>query len=272
MHTTECGSIRRVSRIIESTGSPELVDDRLSLEGHRRFGAHEMPSLLAEVDEIMAAAGCSPVHRVAVGGAPMLTRVPGRQTGDIDIVSEGLNDAVRDASRTVASRHNLTPAWINDGVKGWAVSVTVEPERIFTGKCLILDSAGPRYLLAMKLLSGRETDEEDCIALIRETGIYDEEELLDLMETAAGVRGLRARDEYWAKEMLGRARKGRWMRSLRGRFSSLVRRLPRGRTTDQPEQGQTALRKCGVTNKSKAGRCSHPHPGKGRRCPAGHQH
>ena len=146
----------------------------------------------------------------------MLTRVPGRQTGDIDIVSEGLNDAVRDASRTVASRHNLTPAWINDGVKGWAVSVTVEPERIFTGKCLILDSAGPRYLLAMKLLSGREADEEDCIHLIRETGIYDEEELLDLIETAADVRGLRPRDEYWAKEMLVRARKGRRMRSLRG--------------------------------------------------------
>ena len=224
MHTTECGSIRRVSRIIESTGSPELVDDRLSLEGHRRFGAHEMPSLLAEVDEIMAAAGCSPVHLVAVGGAPMLTRVPGRQTGDIDIVSEGLNDAVRDASRTVASRHNLTPAWINDGVKGWAVSVTVEPERIFTGKCLILDSAGPRYLLAMKLLSGREADEEDCIHLIRETGIYDEEELLDLIETAAGVRGLRPRDEYWAKEMLVRARKGRRMRSLRGWLFSRFRK------------------------------------------------
>ena len=73
----------------------------------------------------------------------MLTRVPGRQTGDIDIVSEGLNDAVRDASRTVAARHNLTPAWINDGVKGFAVPIEVEPERIFTGKCLIVDSAGP---------------------------------------------------------------------------------------------------------------------------------
>ena len=150
----------------------------------------------------------------------MLTRVPGRQTGDIDIVSEGLNDAVRDASRTVAARHNLTPAWINDGVKGFAVPIEVEPERTFTGKCLIVDSAGPRYLLATKLLSGREADEEDCIHLIRETGIYDEDELLDLIETAAGVRGLRPRDEYWAKEMLVRARKGRRMRSLRGSLFS----------------------------------------------------
>ena len=81
MRTTECGSTPPASKITESTGSPELSDDGLSLEGYGRFGAHEMPSLLAEVNEIMVAAGCSPVHLVAVGGAPMLTRVPGRQTG-----------------------------------------------------------------------------------------------------------------------------------------------------------------------------------------------
>ena len=202
----------------------------------------------------------------------MLTRVPGRLTGDIDVISEGMNNDLREACKVVASKHNLAPDWINDGVKGFTVSVDLQPERVFTGKCLILDSAGPRYLLAMKLLSGRRADEEDCIVLIRETGIYDERELLDLMETAAGVRSLRPRDEYWAKEILVRARKGRRMRSLRGWFSSRVRRLLRRRTTDQPEQGQTALRKCGAANKSKAGRCSHPHPGRGRRCPAGHQH
>ena len=215
----------------------------------------------------MAAAGCSPVHLVAVGGAPMLTRVPGRQTGDIDIVSEGLNDAVRDASRTVAARHNLTPAWINDGVKGFAVPIEVEPERIFTGKCLIVDSAGPRYLLATKLLSGREADEEDCIHLIRETGIYDEDELLDLIETAAGVRGLRPRDEYWAKEILVRARKGRRMRNLRGWFSSSLsslRSLGRTPAPKQPEQHGATQGVCGKRNSSKGGRCTHPRPA--RRC------
>lgn len=96
------------------------------------------------------------------------------------------------------------------------MSVEVEPERIFTGKCLIVDSVGPKYLLVMKLLSGREADEEDCVHLIRETCIYDEGELLDLMQAAAGVRSLRPRDEYWAKEMLARARKGHLRRRLRG--------------------------------------------------------
>ena len=55
--TTECGSTRRASKTTESTGSAELVDDRLSLDGHRRFGAHELAALLARVDEIMEAAG-----------------------------------------------------------------------------------------------------------------------------------------------------------------------------------------------------------------------
>ena len=269
---TESGSTPPASRITESTGSPELVDERLSLGGYGRFGSNELPSLLSEVDEIMAAAGCAPVHLVTVGGASMLTRIPGRQTGDIDIISEGMNNDLREACKEVASRHNLAPDWMNDGVKGFTVSVDLQPERIFTGKCLTLDSAGPRYLLAMKLLSGRKADEQDCIHLIRETGIYDEEELLDLMETASGVRGLRPRDEYWAKEMLAVARKGRRIRSLRNSFLALVRRLTRSRTADKPESGQAALRKCGAPNKSKAGHCSHPHPGKGGRCPAGHQH
>ena len=272
VRTIGCGSTPRASKITESTGLPELVDGRLSLEGYGRFGANEMPALLSEVDEIMAAASCAPVHLVTVGGAPMLTRVPGRLTGDIDVVSEGMNNALREACEVVAARHHLAPDWINDGVKGFAVSLDVQPERVFTGECLILDSAGPRYLLAMKLQSGRRADEEDCIVLIRETGIYDEEELLDLMEVAAGVRSLRPRDEYWAKEMLVRARRGRRMRLLRGWFSSIVRRPPRGRPVDQPEQGQTVLGKCGARNKSKTGRCSHPHPGRGGRCAAGHKH
>ena len=45
------------------------LNDSRSLEGYRRFGPHEMVSLLARVDEIMQAAGCSPVHQVAVQGA-----------------------------------------------------------------------------------------------------------------------------------------------------------------------------------------------------------
>ena len=158
-----CGSTPRVSKITESTGLPKLVDESLPLGGYGRFGANEMPALLSEVDEIMAAANCAPVHLVTVGGAPMLTRVPGRLTGDIDVVSEGMNNALREACEVVAARHHLAPDWINDGVKGFAVSLDVQPERVFTGECLILDSAGPRYLLAMKLQSGRRATKKTAL-------------------------------------------------------------------------------------------------------------
>ena len=153
--TIACGSTRRASRTTESTAPPtQLSDDDLSLGGYgyRQFGVREMPELLARIDEIMQVNDCQPAHLVAVGGVSMLIRVPGRQTGDLDIVSEGLNHDVRNAGRIVASENNLAPDWINDGAKGFAVSVDVEPERIFTGKRIVVDSAGPKYLLAMKLL------------------------------------------------------------------------------------------------------------------------
>ena len=233
--TTGCGSTLRASKTTESTGSPELDDVSRSLGPSRRFGAYEMRSLLSEVDEHMVSAGSAPVRLVAVGGAAMLARVPGRSTGDIDIVSEGMNDDVRRACKAVAEKHNMAPDWINDGVKGFAVSVELQPERIFTGQRLTLDSAGSLYLLATKLLSGRKSDEDDCIQLIRETGLFEDAELLDLMESAAGVRGLRPRDEYWAKEVLAHARKGRRLRSLRRWAPSLVRQRAPGQEKKHPK-------------------------------------
>lgn len=183
----------------------------------------------------------------------MLTRIRGRLTGDMDIISEGMHNDLRQACETVALKHNLAPDWINDGAKGFTVSVDLEPERIFTGQRLILDSAGPRYLLAMKLLSGRRADEEDCIHLIREVGAYGIEQLLDFMEVAAGVRGLTPRHEHWAQEMLAKARRGRRLRGLRRSFVSLARRPARNRTVHGqkssqalPSGPQATPRQCGA--------------------------
>jgi len=41
-------------------------------------------------------------------------------------------DDVQRACKVVAEKHNLSPDWINDGVKGFAVSVELQPERNFT--------------------------------------------------------------------------------------------------------------------------------------------
>ena len=120
----------------------------------------------------------------------MLTRRRGRLTGDIDIISEGITDDLREACKAVAFKHNLAPDWINGGVKGFAVSVELRPERIFTGKCLILDSAGPLCQLAMKPLSGRKSDEERSTAQSANGGMMTLCEHISDIESVASLTGL----------------------------------------------------------------------------------
>ena len=175
------------------------------MSGYRRFDAREMLEYLAEVDEELVSAGADPVHLIAVGGAAMVSRHASRITGDVDIVSEGMSDAVRRACEQVALRRGLAPDWMNDGAKGMAVALEVEPERLFTGKRLVVESAGPRYLLAMKLIAGREVDVEDCVQLIRELGLRTSEELLDLVEAALAPRTPSPRVAYWAERVLEQA-------------------------------------------------------------------
>ena len=76
---------------------------------YRQFDAAEMLQFLAEVDEELQALHAPPVRLVITGGASMVLRRGSRVTGDVDVVSEGMNDVVRLAARTVAERHNLAP-------------------------------------------------------------------------------------------------------------------------------------------------------------------
>ena len=128
----------------------------------------------------------------------------------------GLPNTVRGVYPTfVAARHGLAPDWINDGAKGMAVVVALVPERIFTGKCLVVDSAGPQYILAMKLLCGRDADVDDCVHLIRELGISNISEVLDLVASAVAPRTPPPRVEYWAEAVFREARRGRLRSKMR---------------------------------------------------------
>ena len=186
-----------------------------------------MAAHLADLDEELESAGSEPVHLVAAGGAAMLSRLPNRVTGDIDIVSEGLNAAVRRACERVAARRGLAADWINDGAKGMAVAVEVQPERIFTGKRLVVDSAGPRYVLAMKLLAGRDGDVEDCVHLIRELGVRSSRDLLDLVDAAVVPRTPPPRVAYWTEEVFGKACRGRLRWKMRTTSTQALSRLLR---------------------------------------------
>ena len=125
------------------------------------------------------------LHLYVAGGAVIANKTDSRLTGDVDVVSEGMTPQLRAAVKEVSQRHRgLRPDWLNDGAKLKRVNIALEPERIFTGRRLIVDSAGDRYVLAMKLVSHRQVDEADCEMLIRALGIRNLAELLDLIEQA----------------------------------------------------------------------------------------
>ena len=120
------------------------------------FTADQLPALLSELDVELASESLdTPCRIVIAGGAAIALRVPSRVTGDVDVVSEGMPAAVRRAAERVASRHGLRPDWINDAAKLKTVAVAADPEPVFEGARLVVESAGPRYILAMKLVSAR---------------------------------------------------------------------------------------------------------------------
>lgn len=171
------------------------------------FDGAQMLGYLAEVDELMVQAGAPHVlHLYVAGGAVIAAKTDSRLTGDVDVVSEGMTPQLRAAVQEVSRRHRgLRSDWLNDGAKLQRVNVALEPERIFTGRRLVVDSAGDRYVLAMKLLSHRQTDAADCEMLIRSLGITSQAELLDLIEQATPAQHRSPAAAYFAADRLDNA-------------------------------------------------------------------
>ncbi|MXW94473.1 MAG: hypothetical protein F4110_10025 [Acidimicrobiaceae bacterium] len=175
------------------------------------FDAAQMLGYLAEVDELLVQAGTAhALHLFVAGGAVIAAKTDSRLTGDVDVVSEGMTPQLRAAVEEVSQRHRgLRSDWLNDGAKLKRVNVPVEPERIFTGRRLIVDSVGDRYVLAMKLLSHRHVDEADCEMLIRSLGITSQAELLDLIEQANPAQDRSPAAAYFAADRLDNAYRSR---------------------------------------------------------------
>lgn len=168
------------------------------------FSAAQMLGFFAELDGVLADDGVTDaLHLHVGGGAVIAAKTDARLTADVDVVSEGMTEQLRRAVAVVSERHpGLRDDWLNDGAKLKRVNLPMEPERIYTGNCLVVDSAGDRYVLAMKLASGRPIDEADCEMLIRSLDIRDEAELLDLLEQAVPRQLRTPAMAYFAAERL----------------------------------------------------------------------
>lgn len=167
------------------------------------FNGQELRGLFAELDRELAVEGLDGRCRIViVGGAAVALRVPGRVTLDVDVVSEGMPMGLRRAAAKVAARHGLREDWVNDGAKAKTVSVPANPEVVFEGTCLVVETASPKYILAMKLTTARPVDHADCVMLAQRLGIDTSDGLLDLIEEAL-PQALRrtARMQYFAEQV-----------------------------------------------------------------------
>jgi len=175
------------------------------------FDAAPSLGFLAEVGELLVKAGTPhALHLHVAGGAVIAAKTDSRLSGDVDVVAEEMTPQLRAAVEEVSRRHRgLRSDWLNDGAKLKRVNVPGEPGRIFTGRRLIVDSVGDRYVLAMKLLSHRHVDEADCEMLIRSLGITSRAELLDLIEQANPAQDRSPAAAYFAADRLDNAYRSR---------------------------------------------------------------
>ena len=144
--------------------------------------ADRMRSLLQELSDELAARHQT-AHLYVVGGAAMVLAYDSeRATEDIDSVFQPVAP-VRDATSAVASRHSLSPDWVNDGAKGFMPHISDDPVTVFETESLLVTVASAQYLLAMKLFSARpERDLDDAVLLWRVVGFKEVSQGMDLLE------------------------------------------------------------------------------------------
>ena len=144
-----------------------------------------------------------------VGGANIsLTLDISRTTKDIDTVIKDGYDAVMAAAQAVAAREpGLGHDWINSEFTGgnnpigglqWQWfdnrSVDIPTTYLATGS-LIVETASPEMMLALKTIAGREHDVQDAHKLMRMTGLRTYVELLRNLETFTGPRLFQAQGQ-----------------------------------------------------------------------------
>ena len=119
-----------------------------------------------------------------VGGAAMaLAYSTRRVTKDIDAVFEPKALIYQSAVR-VAENLGLPEDWLNDAVKGFLPGTDEQAQPLPEVQGIEVTTASPRYLLAMKLMAMRfGEDDEDIQILLRQTGITDAHQALDLLTT-----------------------------------------------------------------------------------------
>ena len=120
------------------------------------------------------------------GAAIALLWNPRRTTYDVDVVSEGVPSVFWDVVAVVGREERLEDGWLNAAARVRAPTGTTpgEPSVVYLGSNLRVYGASAHYVLAMKLLAGRETDRKDTPDLLEAVQPQSRDALYDLVEQA----------------------------------------------------------------------------------------
>ena len=146
----------------------------------------------------------APFELLVVGGAAISMQWdPGRVTNDVDVVSDRLpGDLWEGAAEVAAGQEGVRPDWLNDAAKIGALSRQVDagPTLVYEGTNLLVYGASARYVMAMKLVAGREIDLKDLPTLLRAADFESLDEALEWVTRAHSHRLIPVAAQYILEE------------------------------------------------------------------------
>ena len=155
--------------------------------------------LVREMGELAA-----PFELLVVGGAAISMQWdPVRVTNDVDVVSDRLpGDLWQGVAEVAAGQQGVRPDWLNDSAKIGALSPQMDagPTLVFEGTNLLVYGASARYVMAMKLVAGREVDLKDLPTLLRAAEFESVDEALEWVARAHSQRLIPVAAQYILEE------------------------------------------------------------------------
>lgn len=154
--------------------------------------AQDIEAHLADLGQELQDLGVErPVRILMIGGAFMLTQVHNRSTTD-DVLLKDVDDppvsplyqTFKTAVQAVASRNQLSITWINDVIADFIRNLGGVPEGILWQTYGMLEVYIPprEYILALKLLAGRQKDRGDIQALCQQLHIQTPDQAQQIVD------------------------------------------------------------------------------------------
>ena len=161
------------------------------------LGREEITALLIELGDELAERGVRGELFLVGGAAMVLAYNTRRMTADVDAVFEP-KQVIYSAAERVASHHpGLQPDWLNDGVKGFLPGADPNARTAIETPGIVVSSASPEYLLALKVQASRiDRDEDDIRILANLCDAHTADDVLAIAERIVGPGRLAPKAQF----------------------------------------------------------------------------